>query len=59
MFFTKKGKLMTYKVTHDKKKPVIYVRYSGKLPGFQPILSEERYPASAAMPEKLPSIFPV
>jgi CRP-like cAMP-binding protein len=52
IFFIKKGKIKKFKVDHDKKEHIFYVANTGELIGYHAILSEERYPDSAAAIEE-------
>jgi CRP-like cAMP-binding protein len=52
IFFVKKGKIKKYKVDHEHNEHIIYVANSGELLGYHAILSEERYPDSAAALEE-------
>jgi CRP-like cAMP-binding protein len=52
IFFIKKGKIKKYKLDHDSKEHIIYVANPGELLGYHAILSEERYPDSAAALEE-------
>jgi CRP-like cAMP-binding protein len=48
IFFVKKGMVKKYKVDHEGREHIIYVANEGELLGYHAILSEERYPDSAA-----------
>lgn len=48
IFFVKKGKIKKYKADHEGKEHILYVANEGELLGYHAILSEERYPDSAA-----------
>ncbi|SFE85825.1 cAMP-binding domain of CRP or a regulatory subunit of cAMP-dependent protein kinases [Chitinophaga sp. CF118] len=52
IFFIKKGKVKKYKVDHENKEHIVYVANTGELLGYHAILSEERYPDSAATIEE-------
>jgi CRP-like cAMP-binding protein len=52
IFFIKKGKVKKYKAGHESKEHIIYVANAGELLGYHAILSEERYPDSAATIEE-------
>ena len=52
IFYVTKGKLKKYKVDKDGKEHIIYVANVGELLGYHAILSEDRYPDSAAALEQ-------
>ena len=52
IFYVTKGKLKKYKVDKDGKEHIIYVANAGELLGYHAILSEDRYPDSAAALEQ-------
>jgi len=52
IFHVTKGKLKKYKVDKDGKEHIIYVANVGELLGYHAILSEDRYPDSAAALEQ-------
>jgi len=52
IFFIKDGKVKKYKLDNDGKEHIIYVANTGELLGYHAILSEDRYPDSAAALEE-------
>lgn len=52
IFFIKEGKVKKYKLDNDSKEHIIYVANTGELLGYHAILSEDRYPDSAAVIEE-------
>ena len=52
IFFIAKGKVKKYKVDKEGKEHIIYVANTGELLGYHAILSEDRYPDSAATLEE-------
>ena len=52
IFYVTKGKLKKYKVDKDGREHIIYVANAGELLGYHAILSEDRYPDSAAALEQ-------
>jgi len=48
IFYIKAGKVKKYKVDKEGREQIIYVANTGELIGYHAILSEERYPDSAA-----------
>jgi len=52
IFFITEGKAKKYKVNKDGKEQIVYVANAGELLGYHAILSEERYPDSAAAIEE-------
>lgn len=52
IFYITEGKAKKYKVDRDGKEQIIYVANTGELLGYHAILSEERYPDSAAAIEE-------
>ena len=48
IFFIREGKVKKYKLDKDGKEHIIYVANTGELIGYHAILSEDRYPDSAA-----------
>lgn len=57
IYFIKKGKVKKYKGTADGGEQIIYVANSGELIGYHAILSEERFPDSAATLEECNIVF--
>lgn len=51
IFYIHKGKVKKYKVDRSGKEQIIYIADKGELIGYHAILSEERYPDSAAVLE--------
>ncbi|GAA0562738.1 Crp/Fnr family transcriptional regulator [Chitinophaga japonensis] len=51
IFFIKRGKVKKYQVDRDGKEQIFYVANSGELIGYHAILTNERYPDSAAVLE--------
>jgi CRP-like cAMP-binding protein len=52
IFFISEGKVKKYKLDNDGKEHIIYVANTGELLGYHAILSEDRYPDSAAAIEE-------
>ena len=52
IFYIKKGKVKKYKVVENGGEQIIYVANTGELIGYHAILSEERFPDSAAVLEE-------
>ena len=52
IFYISKGKVKKYKLDSDGKEHIIYVANTGELLGYHAILSEDRYPDSAAAIEE-------
>jgi len=52
IFYIRKGKVKKYKVVDDGGEQIIYVANTGELIGYHAILSEERFPDSAAVLEE-------
>ncbi|MFX1704500.1 Crp/Fnr family transcriptional regulator [Chitinophaga sp. CC14] len=52
IFYITKGKVKKYKVDNDGKEQIIYLANTGQLIGYHAILSEDRYPDSAAVIEE-------
>src|SRR5215831_9554691 len=52
IFFIKSGKVKKYKVDKEGKEQIIYVANKGELIGYHAVLSEDRYPDSAAALEE-------
>jgi len=52
IFFINKGKVKKYKVDKDGKEQIFYLANTGELIGYHAILSEDRYPDSAAVMEE-------
>ncbi|KAA2239951.1 Crp/Fnr family transcriptional regulator [Chitinophaga agrisoli] len=52
IFYINKGKVKKYKVDKDGKEQIIYLANTGELIGYHAILSEDRYPDSAAVMEE-------
>lgn len=52
IFFIKSGKVKKYKLNPDGKEYIIYVANTGEIIGYHAILSEDRYPDSAAALEE-------
>lgn len=52
IFYITKGKVKKYKVDNDGKEQIIYLANTGQLIGYHAILSEDRYPDSAAAIEE-------
>ena len=52
IFFISEGKAKKYKLDNDGKEHIIYVANTGELLGYHAILSEDRYPDSAAAIEE-------
>ena len=52
IFYIHQGKVKKYKVDKTRKEQIIYVANTGELIGYHAILSEERYPDSAAAMEQ-------
>ncbi len=52
IFYITEGKVKKYKVDKDAKEHIIYVANTGELLGYHAILSEDRYPDSAAALEE-------
>lgn len=52
IFYITKGKVKKYKVDKDGKEKIIYIANSGQLIGYHAVLSEDRYPDSAATIEE-------
>ncbi len=48
IFFIRSGKVKKYKTDNDGREQIIYVANTGELIGYHALLSEERYPDSAA-----------
>ena len=57
IFFIKEGKVKKYKVNTDGREQIIYVANTGELLGYHAILSEDRYPDSAAALEESRIVF--
>ncbi|HYV93961.1 MAG TPA: Crp/Fnr family transcriptional regulator [Chitinophagales bacterium] len=57
IYFLKKGKVKKYKTTNDDKEQIFYVCNQGELMGYHALLSEERYPDSAAIIEDAEVMF--
>lgn len=51
IFFVQQGKVKKYKIDQTGREQIIYVANSGELIGYHAVLSEERYPDSAAVIE--------
>lgn len=51
IFYISKGKVKKYKVDKDGKEQIVYLASTGQLIGYHAILSEDRYPDSAAVIE--------
>jgi CRP-like cAMP-binding protein len=51
IFYINNGKVKKYKVDNDGREQIIYVANTGELIGYHAILSEDRYPDSAAVLE--------
>jgi CRP-like cAMP-binding protein len=52
IFYIKDGKVKKYKVDDDGREQIIYVANTGELIGYHAVLSEDRYPDSAAALEQ-------
>ena len=52
IFFIREGKVKKYKLDKDGKEHIIYVANTGELLGYHAVLSEDRYPDSAAALEE-------
>ena len=52
IFYIVTGKVKKYKVNNDSKEQIIYVANTGELIGYHAVLSEDRYPDSAATLEE-------
>lgn len=52
IFFILKGKVKKYKLDKDGREQIIYVANTGELLGYHALLSEDRYPDSAAVLEE-------
>jgi len=52
IFYITKGKVKKYKLDKDGREQIIYVANTGELLGYHAILSEDRYPDSAAVLEE-------
>lgn len=52
IFFVKSGKVKKYKIEKSGKEQIIYVANNGELIGYHAVLSEDRYPDSAAALEE-------
>ena len=52
IFFINKGKVKKYKVDRDGKEQIIYLANTAELIGYHAVLSEDRYPDSAAVMEE-------
>lgn len=52
IFYISKGKVKKYKVDKDGKEQIVYLASTGQLIGYHAILSEDRYPDSAAVIEE-------
>ena len=52
IFYIMEGKVKKYKLDNDRKEQIIYVANTGELIGYHAILSEDRYPDSAAVLEE-------
>lgn len=52
IFYINKGKVKKYKADKDGKEQIIYLANTGELIGYHAILSEDRYPDSAAVMEE-------
>ncbi len=52
IFYVTDGKIKKYKVDKDGREQIIYVANSGELLGYHAVLSEDRYPDSAAALEE-------
>lgn len=52
IFYISKGKVKKYKVDKDGKEQIVYLAGTGQLIGYHAILSEDRYPDSAAVIEE-------
>lgn len=52
IFFIIQGKVKKYKVDNDGKEQIVYIANTGQLIGYHAILSEDRYPDSAATLEE-------
>ncbi|SRR5260221_6754873 len=57
IFYIKNGKAKKYKMDNDDREQIIYVADTGELIGYHAILSEDRYPDSAAALEESTIIF--
>jgi len=57
IFYIKKGKVKKYKVVENGGEQIIYVANTGELIGYHAILSEERFPDSAAVLEDSVIVF--
>ena len=57
IFYIKKGKVKKYKVVENSGEQIIYVANTGELVGYHAILSEERFPDSAAVLEESVIVF--
>ena len=57
IFFIREGKVKKYKLDKDGKEHIIYVANTGELIGYHAILSEDRYPDSAASLEDSRIVF--
>lgn len=52
IFYITKGKVKKYKIDNEGKEQIIYLATTGQLIGYHAILSEDRYPDSAAVIEE-------
>lgn len=52
IFYISKGKVKKYKVDKEGKEQIVYLASTGQLIGYHAILSEDRYPDSAAVMEE-------
>ena len=52
IFYITRGKVKKYKLDKDGREQIIYVANTGELLGYHAILSEDRYPDSAAVLEE-------
>jgi CRP-like cAMP-binding protein len=52
IFYINKGKVKKYKVDNEGKEQIVYLAHTGQLIGYHAVLSEDRYPDSAAALEE-------
>jgi len=57
IYYVKEGKIKKYKVDREGREQIIYIANTGELIGYHAILSESRYPDSAAALEETELIF--